>query len=326
MKILLWTEITHNELLSAHRSLCEFVKGYEELYYQRNPDRIHFVRQTIHVDTHAGPETVRAGPLACYAQWTMESLLGNLNDECHNDCDRFANIQQRALLRAQGNALSAMFPHLSLIVPDKTSRPSNGAADIGDGYYLLPAVEPTRRAVTEQEASAIRTYWAEKNWPNLDKWPGTVSRWARLLIPNGQIVRSSWFESKAEQKLRTTRMVKIFSNGKYYVGEIQYFFCLKFGETINPLCVVSLFTPPDTELLKQSCDTVYVCHYQGAASLGVFSVKDIDSVVAMVPDYKVTGEGEIITPENRYFMVEKPFLKARSFGGESDYGSIDEFM
>ena len=63
-----------------------------------------------------GPETFRIGPLACYAQWTLETAIGNLGCEIQQDQDQFANLTQRAVMRAQVNSLYARFPRLEFEV------------------------------------------------------------------------------------------------------------------------------------------------------------------------------------------------------------------
>ncbi|KAG6914558.1 hypothetical protein DXG01_016602 [Tephrocybe rancida] len=45
-------EITLQELLEACDCLLEFVKGFEALYYDRRPERVHFVLQSIHQLLH----------------------------------------------------------------------------------------------------------------------------------------------------------------------------------------------------------------------------------------------------------------------------------
>ena len=197
--------ISPADLRQGHRMLCEFVKEYEELYYQRRKDRIHFVRQSIHLLTHIASETVRAGPPACYAQWTIETAIGNLGNEIRQDRDPYANIAQRGILRAQMNSILAMFPHLGLDKPDLLPR---GAKDLGHEYVLLRPCEDVARQVTVFEANAILAYWEKKGWPNQDAWPRAVMRWAHLKLPNGQKVRSRWYESRSTRHLRKTTCVK----------------------------------------------------------------------------------------------------------------------
>lgn len=70
------------------------------LYYQHMESRVHFVWQSIHMLTHIAPETLQAGPLSCYAQWTLEAAIGNLGQEIQQDQDLHANLTQQAIICA----------------------------------------------------------------------------------------------------------------------------------------------------------------------------------------------------------------------------------
>jgi hypothetical protein len=76
-----------------------------------------------------------------------------------------------------------------------------------------------------------------------------------------------------------------------------------------------MFSPPDQDLLELSHRAAYICHHGGPDMLTVLDVKAINAVVAMVPDYQVTVKGNIITPENRFSLVESPFLKLAALCG-----------
>jgi hypothetical protein len=93
------------------------------------------------------------------------------------------------------------------------------------------------------------------------------------------------------------------------VGKVKYFFRLEFSNTVHSLALVSVFSPPDQELLELSHHAVYICHGSGIDSLIVVDVKAITAVISMVPDFQVTAEGEIVIPENRFLLVEQSFLK-----------------
>jgi hypothetical protein len=58
MRIILQHEIRANDLAKAHSALLDFCIEFEVLYCQRHPERIHFIRQSIHALTHLAPETV----------------------------------------------------------------------------------------------------------------------------------------------------------------------------------------------------------------------------------------------------------------------------
>ncbi|THU75988.1 hypothetical protein K435DRAFT_904777 [Dendrothele bispora CBS 962.96] len=303
MKILLSTSIKREDVDHAEVLLCEFVKGFEELYYQRNADRLHFVRQTIH--------------------WTTETLIGNTGEEIHSDKDPYSNASQRYILRATTNALNVMYPQIKLTTPEATR--TTNSFDLGDGFSFIPRHELTSTPVSDLEAQAILSYLHENVEGNHDRWSRTVTRWAKLRLPNGQMARSTWHEERSNQKVRIARMVKIIDQGETYVGEIRYFFYFREEVTnhVHPLCVVSLFSPPDQELLKLSEHTVYLAQHQGDQALRVFNAKKIDSVVAMVPDFRAQSDGSVDVIDGQYFLVEKPYKKLRTLSGELEEDSND---
>jgi hypothetical protein len=48
VRLIIQNSIISEELLEAHTSLAEFTHEFEELYYQRRTDRLHFIRPSIH--------------------------------------------------------------------------------------------------------------------------------------------------------------------------------------------------------------------------------------------------------------------------------------
>jgi hypothetical protein len=273
------------------------------------------VRQSIHLLTHIGPETVRAGPLACYAQWTMETAIGSLGEEIRQDRDPYANISQRGILRAQTNALKYMMPDLAL---ESDKALSSHSVDAGDGYALLPTCDNILRDVSQAEGDAIMRYWQFKNWPNAEGWPRAVKRWGRLRLPNGQLVRSAWVESRSHCSRRRTTIVKVSTSSGFEIAEVKYFFRLQFGPTIYSLALLSTFSEPNMELLEKSSHTVYASHYRGEEALVVLDIKKIMSMVAMVPYYRVQDDGTIVDPGDEYFLVEKPYIDIVHFRGETE--------
>ncbi|KAK0240410.1 hypothetical protein EDD85DRAFT_765773, partial [Armillaria nabsnona] len=135
-------------------------------------------------------------------------------------------------------------------------------------------------------------------------------QWGRLHLPNGQVVRSSWMETRSSirRSLQNTRNMKLTINGKTEFAEVLYYFQLHFEHTRYTLALVLIYSPPDAKLLHESSKTVYSCEHQGETGLCAVFVSDIAAVVAMVLLFDVTGKGEVIIPENQYFLVEKPGL------------------
>ena len=81
VRILQHPRISKEELILGHNLLLAFAHEFEDLYYQHKASHIHFIQQSIHLLTHIASETVQVGPLACYAQWTLETAIGNLGRE-----------------------------------------------------------------------------------------------------------------------------------------------------------------------------------------------------------------------------------------------------
>ncbi|KAJ6564265.1 hypothetical protein B0H19DRAFT_1067845 [Mycena capillaripes] len=196
-------KIPVEQIIERHQLACEFAAELETLYFQGMPERIHFVRQSVHAMTHLAPETIRIGPPALHSQWPIERTIGNLGQEIKSDSQPYANLSERSLRRCQVNALKAMIPDID---PRETGLP-RGAIDLGQGFALLRARDEHGHHLLGNEADVIRNFLESKNGPSR----GTLSvvRWARLKLPNGQIARSAWKEKRRPlDKVRMARNVK----------------------------------------------------------------------------------------------------------------------
>ncbi|KAA1473446.1 hypothetical protein DENSPDRAFT_779875 [Dentipellis sp. KUC8613] len=291
--------LTRTELGDAHKVLIEFCEEFEHIYYQRRPERLHFCRQSVHQMRHVVPESKKTGLLPLTTQWAMERVIGDLGQEIKQPSNPFANLSQRGLRRARVNALKAMIPDLD---PEKPKYP-RGSMPLDDGYVLLRAKDTVSRPVLPAEGRAILDYLGGTG--RLESLGSgeesqVVVRWARLRLPNTQIARSAWKENlKPISQVRMARNVKMKLNAEWHFGEVQYYFCLHINQKIVPLAMVSMYGPPDADLLKLSSHTVWSCQYQGQSAMKVVHVNTIQSVVAMVP-HQSRQEWT-----NRYFVVEK---------------------
>ena len=341
VRILQRHSIPYCDLLWGHKLLVEFAREFEVLYYQRMESCLHFVRHSIHLLTHMGPETFRIGPLACYAQWTLETAIGNLGREIRQDRDLFANLTQRAVIRAQVNSLCARFPRIKFEV-GSTSGTSHSyhAREFEDGYAFLPRCEEFPSPLASDELAALKMYWTGQSWPNSNEWPNAVCRWAKLRLPNGQKARSVWHESSAKKDLRCTSCVEvgfffddrpeilslmgtlqIRREGGICIGNVQFYFYICFGKAQHPLAMVSLFSLPDTEVLSDSSGTVYLCKPLSAPEgLVVLPVTAILSVVSMFPEMRVSEDG-VISETGKFSLMRHAFIELAHF---SDGGLFDD--
>lgn len=200
--------ISSSQLVEGHTLLLAFVKEFEELYYQRKASRLHFCRQSIHALLHIAPEVTRIGPGVYTTQWCMERTIGILGQEIRQPSNPFQNLSERGLRRARINALENIIPDLT---PIKHS--PRVSEDLGDGYFLLGARDKETRYLPAFAIPAIFTYFTSIGYPPLPHWVPRFRRWARVLLPNKQIVRTAWKETSRRGFVRTARniMVKLLS-------------------------------------------------------------------------------------------------------------------
>ncbi|KAI0282450.1 hypothetical protein BC826DRAFT_921758 [Russula brevipes] len=311
IQVLQRPEVTPDDLRYANIALKDFVRDFEALYYQHKACRIHFVRHSVHLLTHIAPETVRAGPLSCYAQWTMETAIGNLGKEIRQDKDPYRNLEERGVIRAQINSLMAMYPTLNINYGAHGL--SIHAHEFPDGFAFLPRCDSTARPMARGEYDALMIYWQHEGWPNRSSWPNVIFRWARLQLPNGQRARSIWSESNTRTSLRQTSCVEINYNGNMRIANVLYYFYLQFQDQQYPLAVVNLFSFPDTNLLSKSSQTVYICDaLEGQDAIQVIAITSIKSVVSMFPDLKVTPGGEVVNTQ-RFALLRHPFIRLEKY-------------
>ncbi len=211
IRILHQRSITPVQLHHAYELILQFIKEFELLFYQRKVSRIHFCRQSIHGLVHLPPEVSRIGPDAYRSQWTMERTIGNLGEEIKQPSNPYANLSERGLQRAQMNALTVMIPQLA--TPEKG--PPRGSISLDDGFVLLRAMDTSDRKAENQERTAILQF-LRPSAVDTDMHENAVvkvRKWARLLLPNGQIARSAWKEKlKPLEHVRMSRNVKVCPN------------------------------------------------------------------------------------------------------------------
>ncbi|KAF9646784.1 hypothetical protein BDM02DRAFT_3156425 [Thelephora ganbajun] len=267
--------ISQEQLVLAHRLLLEWCNEFEELYYQRNPDRLHFVHQCVHSLTHLAKETHRLGPLSLSSQWTMERVIGVLSSLLRQPSNPYANLTVQAQKMAHINALVAMWPSF-----EKAQGNPHGSIDLGDGYLLLgPKEDLGLHFITPEEEEAL-----------------TI-----LKLPMEQIARSQWRElERCSDMSRTDRNIKIFHQNVICFAEVKYYFVNNFGGTSIALTAVLLYSPADEYIFHLTHGTLCICEHQGEENVVVVNVKSIISVVAMVPfPFIVRG------CNNQYFMIEQ---------------------
>ena len=196
IRIIMQRKITGDQIREAHSFIIQFVQEYENLYYQRRTDRLHFCRPILHTLMHTAQECLRVGPGAYSTQFPMERAIGYLGREIRQPSNMFGNLAQIALRLAQTNALKISCPSLDEI-------PSNPrlSHNCGKGLILLG---PRDRNVIALQGAQYDTVWRGTGNSKL-------RRWGRLRLPNGQIARSFFSEDRRNAaNTRISRNVKVF--------------------------------------------------------------------------------------------------------------------
>lgn len=100
-------------------------------------------------------------------------------------------------------------------------------------------------------------------------------------------------------------------------GEVQFFFRATVNNTTKGLALISVYDPPDEDLLRDSSNALWVALYRGEDHLKVIDIKSIATCVAMVPFTK--------PPDGRFFVCEKMGLEVGNLGGfHEDAGDIGD--
>jgi hypothetical protein len=205
IRIIYQRRVSQEQSLLAHKLLLEWCVEFEHLYCERNPQRLHFVRQCVHSLTHLVKETHRLGPLSLSAQWTMERVIGVLGSRLRQPSNPFANLIAQAQKMAHINAIVAVWPSF-----DKTPSDPRGSIDLGDSYLLLGPKEDSRpHDVSATEEAALNNFCSgRQDADDVDR--RSVYRWGRLKLPTDQVARSRWKEiERCSGMARTDRNVKV---------------------------------------------------------------------------------------------------------------------
>ena len=183
MQAVIQRRITGKQVWEAHSFFIQFVEEYELLYYQRHMDRIHYCRPCIHTLLHICPEITRIGPGTYITQFPLERAIGDLGQSIQQPATPFANLAQVALRQAQANALKVLCPEL-----DKSLKPflPRLSYDLGEGSVLLRPRDRRMKKLTGAHQIAVNAALGQS----------ALRKWGRLRLPNGQVARSVYSESR----------------------------------------------------------------------------------------------------------------------------------
>jgi hypothetical protein len=114
-------------------------------------------------------------------------------------------------------------------------------------------------------------------------------------------------------------------NGQVEYGEVQFYFLLfspnSPDESPTAYALVSMYSCPSQELLNESSDTLWACHYTGDGDLHIVELSRILACVSMQPLPPLPND-----PPGLWFVLEKSGLEDFQLTGfeESIYNDSGE--
>ena len=100
------------------------------------------------------------------------------------------------------------------------------------------------------------------------------------------------------------------------ITNVSYYIYLQFDNLEYPLAVVNLFSFPDTTVLFQSSQTVYICNVlEGQDAIRVIPIMSIKSVISMFPDLKVMPDGKLVDTQ-KFALLRHPFIELAKYNTE----------
>ena len=204
IRIIYQHAISDDQILMAHELLFQWCHEFEIIYVQRNPNRLHFVRQCVHSITHLTKETYRLGPLSLSSQWTMERVIGYFGSLLRQPSKPYQHLAAQARRVAHINAMVCMWPELG-----RQEHNPLGSMDLGDGYLLLGPKDTHAHHLSPTERTAFDSFCVDHpGTEDIDR--ESVYRWGRLKIPSDQTARSRWKEvERCSDMARTDRNAKV---------------------------------------------------------------------------------------------------------------------
>ena len=276
--------ISQEQLATIYKLSHEWVLEFEIIYCDRNPNRLHFVRQCVHSLTHLARETRRLGPLWLSSQWTMERVIGYLGSLLRQPSNPFRNLAAQTKRVVHTNALVAMWPEF-----DQPADDPQGSKYLGNGYLLLGPKDTSCYTPLLAEHAAITSFFSGYQDAE-DIHQQAVYRWGRLRIPTEQVTRSRWKElercsnmarTDCNVKVResiyfsltdTLKIPQILHHDVIHFGEVKYYFLKTFGGESRAFALISLYSPPNEHILQKTHHTLLVCRYRGDTALMVVGI------------------------------------------------------
>nr|GAT46963.1 predicted protein [Mycena chlorophos] len=219
IKLCLRWEIKHSEIDRLEAMIVDWVRKYEEYYYQLKPERLAVCTLTIHDLLHVADDIRNCGP--SWTTWTfmMERFCGFLQHGLHSRKRPHANISRRLMhlmyLEQIGlrynltNELAIFKPLHKELTKNEQRFPLYPRAILGSPREAAHTPSDLQRRGIAQymvdvlDNPAVSVHRLEQRLP-LD-----MPRWAMVRIAGGDRIRAAWKRPRNIEELRDNTFIRV---------------------------------------------------------------------------------------------------------------------
>ncbi|KAJ7655446.1 hypothetical protein B0H17DRAFT_941344 [Mycena rosella] len=318
LNICLQFEITDAEIEEVRVGFIEWVRVYEEMYFQHEPERISTCPLTIHALLHIAPGIKFTGPVWCYWAFPMERFCGSIQRGIRSRRFPWASMDRFVLENAQliqiktiysigevlalrdppaqirGSFSDPLYPSCILLPPKSPARPTSNqirtiaaALSTRSGARMVHVNKAMKAAVVE-EWGKVRRVDSDEGDTMKSCSLGTVAEDAR----DATYVR---YEMLVDKYARLKNTPPKFELQTFY-GQLTHIYRVYFPEPEPELGIDSpttyilaairtcLLAPADPQLLDLDIHLYSKC--------GALDVIDITSIQSLVGRVKTGMGGE----------------------------------
>ncbi|KAJ7119407.1 hypothetical protein C8R44DRAFT_624868 [Mycena epipterygia] len=155
LSICLQFEITDDEIEEVRVGFIDWVRVYEDIYFQNDPDRLSACPLTIHTLLHITPSIKYSGPVWCYWAFPMERFCGSIQPGIRSHRFPWASMDRYVLEIAQLTQIKTIYnvgEVLSLRNP-----PAEVPGSYSDPLYPSCILLPPKSQALRPDAGQLRS-------------------------------------------------------------------------------------------------------------------------------------------------------------------------
>ncbi|KAI0819220.1 hypothetical protein BC628DRAFT_1333506 [Trametes gibbosa] len=306
LHVCLQFEITDDELRQVKQGFIEWVKKYEDYYYQHDPSRLSACPLTIHALLHIADSIHLAGPVWASWAYPMERYCGLLGPSIRSRRHPYASLNRYVLNSARLNHIKLIYQAHEVLSLRKPSVPKGVSIPNYTTCVVLPACKALipDRGLTDKIVSALCTRYTATPAAIRAALPREVQQWGKLRILNdGDTIRAAELLAEAEDG-RDASFVRyellVDKNARYRQRPVILEQKTFYGQLRNILVIdlgpIPLASPPQLQSSVLMLGTIRRCviesihrdldihYYKKLGALEIVDISTIQCVVGRVQD------------------------------------------